>query len=120
VEHVRSRLGRQICSRLANNEGETVILTLSPAWEEEFHQSLTGDETMRQLAMAPSRVQDFVTESLQKLETAAAGGATAAIVTSARIRPFVRSIMERVRTQTSILSQNEIHPHTRLRNLGQI
>ena len=54
------------------------------------------------------------------LEEAAAKGHSAAIVTSATVRPFVRSVIERVRPQTMVLSQNEIHPHTRLKNLGQI
>ena len=54
------------------------------------------------------------------LEQAAEAGQAAAIVTSARARPFVRSVLERVRAQTMVLSQNEIHPHTRLKNLGQI
>ncbi|MEL7019135.1 MAG: hypothetical protein AAGL18_10445, partial [Pseudomonadota bacterium] len=67
-----------------------------------------------------SKVQDFVAASLAALEKAAAEGVSAAIVTSATARPFVRSIMERVRAQTSVLSQNEIHPHTRLRSMGQI
>jgi len=120
TEHVRSRLGRQICTKLAGNNGQTAILTLSPDWEEAFHSAIIGDEGNRHLAMAPSKIQDFVAQSLQMLEKAAASGVSAAIVTSATARPYVRSIMERVRRQTSVLSQNEIHPHTRLQNVGTI
>jgi len=32
------------------------------------------------------------------------------LVTSASIRPFVRSLVERFRSQTTVLSQAEIHP----------
>jgi len=120
TEQVRARLGRQICANLADMEGLTPIITLSADWEEEISQSLIGENQTRQLAMAPSRIQAFVTECLQKLEDCATKGANVAIVTTAGTRPYVRSILERVRTQTSVLSQNEIHPHTRLRNLGQI
>ena len=42
------------------------------------------------------------------------------LLTSPGIRPFVRSVVERVRPATVVLSQNEIHPKTRIRTLGQI
>jgi flagellar biosynthesis protein FlhA len=42
------------------------------------------------------------------------------LVTSSHIRPFVRSIIERFRAQTSVLSQGEIHPRVRLKTLGSI
>ena len=119
-EHVRARLARQICGALKSRDGATPILTLSAAWEHEFADALIGEGETRQLALAPSKLQEFVAAALKKLEQAAAAGETAAIVTSASIRPFVRSVLERVRAQTAVLSQNEIHPHTRLKNLGQI
>jgi flagellar biosynthesis protein FlhA len=120
AEHVRARLGRQICGALKSGDGAAPILTLSPQWEREFADALIGEGEQRQLALAPSKLQEFVAAAMKKLEQAAAAGETAAIVTSARVRPFVRSVLERVRAQTMVLSQNEIHPHTRLKNLGQI
>jgi len=39
---------------------------------------------------------------------------------SASIRPFVRSIVERFRAQTPVLSQAEIHPRARLKTVGSI
>ena len=120
VEHVRSRLARQICGGLKDQDGAAPIVTLSPSWESEFADALIGERESRQLAMAPTKLQEFVAGALQKLETAAQDGYSAAIVTSAGMRPFVRSVIERVRPQTMVLSQNEIHPHTRLKNLGQI
>ncbi len=120
AEHVRARLARQICGALRSADGAAPILTLSTQWEREFAEALIGEGDCRQLALAPSKLQEFVAAAMKKLEQAAAAGETAAIVTSARIRPFVRSVLERVRSQTMVLSQNEIHPHTRLKNLGQI
>jgi flagellar biosynthesis protein FlhA len=35
-------------------------------------------------------------------------------------RPYVRSIVERFRPQTIVLSQNEIHPKARIKTLGTI
>lgn len=120
TEHVRSRLSRQICSALLSADGTTPIVTLSSQWETELSQSILGDEEDRQLAMAPSRLKEFVAEALSKLEDAAQTGHSAAIVTSANARPFVRSVLERVRPQTMVISQNEIHHLARLTNLGQV
>ena len=36
------------------------------------------------------------------------------------MRPYVRSIIERFRGQTVVMSQNEIHPKARLKTVGTI
>jgi flagellar biosynthesis protein FlhA len=36
------------------------------------------------------------------------------------VRPYVRSIVERFRSHTAVMSQNEIHSSARLRTMGQI
>ncbi len=120
AEHVRARLARQICSAIKGADGAAPIVTLSMEWERAFAESLTGQGEDRQLAMAPSKIQEFVGAVLRRLEEAAAAGYSAALVTSASARPFVRSVIERVRPQTMVLSQNEIHPHVRLKNLGSV
>jgi flagellar biosynthesis protein FlhA len=120
VENVRARLSRQICGALKGPDGAAPIVTLSSSWEDEFAGALIGEPGEKQLAMAPSKLQEFVAAALSRLEEGARAGHSAAIVTSASVRPFVRSVIERVRPQTQVLSQNEIHPHTRLKNLGAI
>ncbi|RKP22963.1 FHIPEP family-domain-containing protein, partial [Syncephalis pseudoplumigaleata] len=47
-------------------------------------------------------------------------GEAPVLVTSAAIRPFVRSLVERFRAQTTVLSQAEIHPRARLKTVGSI
>jgi flagellar biosynthesis protein FlhA len=120
VEHVRARLARQISGAIRGADGAAAIITLSPEWERAFADSIAGEALDRQLAMAPSRLQEFAAALLRRLEDAAAQGHAAALVTSASVRPFVRTVVERVRPQTMVLSQNEIHPQIRLRNLGAV
>ncbi|MGD9799591.1 MAG: flagellar biosynthesis protein FlhA [Parvularculaceae bacterium] len=120
AEHVRARLARQICGTLKGADGAAPIVILSPEWERTFAENLIGAGDDRHLAMAPSKIQEFVAAVLRKLEEAAASGHAAALVTSAGARPFVRSVIERVRPQTMVLSQNEIHPQIKLRNLGVV
>lgn len=120
AEHVRARLARQICGALKGADGAAPIVTLSADWETAFSDNLIGAGQDRRLALAPSKIQEFVAAVLGKLEDAAASGYAAALVTSAGVRPFVRSVIERVRPQTMVLSQNEIHPQVRLRHLGSV
>jgi flagellar biosynthesis protein FlhA len=47
-------------------------------------------------------------------------GETPVLLTSPGIRPFVRSIVERFRATTMVMSQNEIHAKAKIRTLGQI
>ena len=70
--------------------------------------------------MAPSELQRFVRELQDSLEAHAMRGELPALVTTPGIRPFVRSVVERVRPATTVLSHHEIHPKARVRTLGQI
>ena len=74
----------------------------------------------KQLALAPSRLQEFIRGVRDAFEKAAVNGETPVLLTGPAIRPYVRSIIERFRGQTVVMSQNEIHPKARLRTVGQI
>jgi flagellar biosynthesis protein FlhA len=120
TEHVRARLSRQICNANANTSGVVPMVTLSPDWEQAFAESLMGDGEDRQLTMPPSRLQDFISAVRERYEELATTGEAPVLLTSPGIRPYVRSVIERFRPQTVVLSQNEIHPKARIKTLGQI
>jgi len=120
VEHVRTRLARQLCWQHKADDGALPIVTLSPEWDQAFAESLVGQGEDKQLAMAPSRLQDFIRAVRDVFERAAMSGETAVLLTGPQVRPYVRSIIERFRGQTVVMSQNEIHPRARLRTLGQV
>ncbi|MFO1035633.1 MAG: flagellar biosynthesis protein FlhA [Geminicoccaceae bacterium] len=119
-EHVRSRLARQIATAATGEGGYIPVLTLSAAWEQAFATAIVGQGDERQLAMAPSDLQRFVQDLRTAFEAQAFNGELPVLVTSPAIRPFVRSVVERFRPSTVVLSQNEIHPKARIRTLGQI
>ncbi len=120
VEHVRARLARQICAQNTSMNGYLPLIALSAKWEQAFAESLIGQGEERSLAMQPSRLSEFMVAVRDKFEQAAREGEAPVLVTSATIRPFVRSLVERFRSQTSVLSQAEIHPRARLRTVGSI
>ncbi|MDQ1154091.1 flagellar biosynthesis protein FlhA [Brevundimonas sp. SORGH_AS 993] len=120
VEHVRGRLARQLCWQHQAPDAALPIVTLSPDWEAAFAESLVGAGEDKQLAMAPSRLQDFIRSVRDTFERIAMTGENPVLLTSPLIRPYVRSIIERFRGQTVVMSQNEVHPKARLRTLGQV
>ena len=120
TEAVRVRLGRQLCWSNRGEDGALPIVTLSPDWEAAFADSLIGNGEEKQLAMAPSKLQDFIKNVREAFERAALAGDAAVLLTSPMVRPYVRSIIERFRGQTVVMSQSEVHPKAKLRTVGMI
>ena len=120
TEHVRTRLARQISESCANNQGVIPLISLSPAWEQAFAEALTGQADDLQLSMPPSKLQEFITQVRQIFERQAMLGEMPVLLTSPRIRPYVRSIVERFRPSTVVISQSEVHPKARIKTLGTI
>jgi len=120
TEHVRARLARQLCHANLSPAGYLPLVALSPAWEQAFAESIVGQGEERQLAMAPSQLQQFIQQVREAFDEASSKNEVPVLLTSPQIRPFVRSIIERFRAVTVVMSQNEIHASVRLRTLGQV
>jgi flagellar biosynthesis protein FlhA len=120
TEHVRTRLARQISDTNTTSEGVIQLVSLSPEWEQTFAESIIGAGDERQLSMSPSNLQEFITGVRQTFERHAMMGEMPVLLTSPNIRPFVRSIVERFRPSTAVMSQNEIHPRAKIKTVGQI
>ncbi|MBL8705459.1 MAG: flagellar biosynthesis protein FlhA [Rhodospirillales bacterium] len=120
TEHVRARLARQISEANVGRQGYIPLVTLTPEWEQAFAESITGQGDDRQLSMAPSRLQKFITTVRQVFERQAMLGEIPVLLTSPMIRPYVRSIIERFRPTTVVMSQNEIHPKAKIKTMAQV
>ncbi len=120
VEHVRGRLARQLCWQNRGEDGALPIVTMTPEWEAAFSDALIGNGDEKQLALPPSKLQAFIRAVRDTFERAAQAGESGVLLTSPQIRPYVRSIIERFRGQTVVMSQNEIHPRAKLKTIGQV
>ena len=120
TEHVRGRLSRQISDEASDDTGVIQMVTLAPEWEQAFAEAIVGQEDDQQLAMSPSKLQDFITAVRQTFERHAMMGESPVLITSPRIRPYVRSIIERFRPSTMVMSQNEVHAKARIKTVDQI
>ena len=120
TEHVRARLSRQLSDQYSADQGYIPLVTLSPDWEQAFAESLVGQGEDRQLSMAPSKLQEFMQSVRTTFERYAMMGEIPVLLTSPGVRPYVRSIIERFRPATVVMSQSEVHPKARIKTLGQI
>ena len=118
TSHVRSRLARQLSDSHTGPNGFIPLVTLSPEWEAAFTESLVGPPEDRQLAIAPSRLGEFMQKFRSVYESAAMEGSV--LLCSGPIRAHVRAIVERLRPATPVLAQSEIHPRARIRTLATI
>jgi flagellar biosynthesis protein FlhA len=120
TEFVRSRLSRQICHVNTNHEGFIPVVALSSEWEQLFARSLVGEGDDKQLSMTPSKLQEFVATVKKVYEDQAMKGYIPILLTNSSIRPYVRSIIERFKPTTVVMSQNEIHYKAKIRTLATI
>lgn len=121
TESVRAHLCRQICHHNTNREGFIPIIALSPEWEQAFIDNLVDDGTGgRQLSMQPSKLQDFVERVKKSFDEQATKGHLPVLLTSSYTRPYVRSVIQRFRPATVVMSQNEIHYKAKIRTLASI
>ncbi|MCB4824781.1 flagellar biosynthesis protein FlhA [Roseicella aerolata] len=117
---VRARLARQLSEAARGPGGYVPLIALSPDWEIAFAESLAGPPEDRQLAMAPTQLQEFMQRLREAFDAAAAAGEAPVLVCSGAIRAHVRAIVERFRPATMVLSQAEIHPRARIRTVGTV
>ncbi len=120
IGHVRARLARQISDSNTGPGGYIPLVTLSPDWEAAFAESLVGPPEDRQLAIAPSRLGEFMQRFRVVFEAATAAGENPVLLCSGPIRSHVRAIVERLRPATPVLAQAEIFPRARIRTVGTI
>ncbi|MAI07354.1 MAG: flagellar biosynthesis protein FlhA [Magnetococcales bacterium] len=120
TEMVRQRLSRQICTSHQDHEGVVNIVALSGAWEKEFSASIHIDGDERQLAMEPTKVQQFIKSTRDIFDTQMMSGIQPVLLTSPSMRPFVRSVIERSLPSISVMSQAEIHPRIKIKTVASI
>ncbi len=120
VEHVRTRLARQICTAYLDKKQQLPIVSFSAQWNRNFLEALSGEGKNRQLAMPPSRLQDFIVKLRNIYDAYPFGEPLPVLVVAPVLRPYVRSIIERAKPQVAVLSQAEIHPRITLRTVAQI
>jgi flagellar biosynthesis protein FlhA len=108
-EHVRQRLSFQLVAMLRREDGTIPLIQLAPDWEEIFaaHQ-LDGREGAIDIALPPDRFESLTTGIAEQVNDAGGRGVSPAVVTSARRRRFLRTVVAAKGLNTPVLSFEEI------------
>ena len=124
----RTRYHHRTCARPAGAPAlspSPVARRLSAAgravagWEQAFAESIVGQGEDRQLAMAPSQLRNS-SRGARPLRRSRRARMKCRSCSPVEFRPFVRSIIERFRPQTVVMSQSEIHASARLKTVSSI
>ena len=116
----RRRLARQISDSHVGSAGYIPLVTLSPEWETAFAEALIGPSEDRQLAIAPSRLQEFIARFRFVFDALSSAADMPVLLTSGGVRVHVRAVVERLRPGTPVLAQGEISPKVRIRTLDTL
>lgn len=114
IEHVRTKLKRQITSSVIADDGVMHIIAIDPVVEQNFINSLTGDNDNKQIGVPPTELQQFIFNLSNAYGKSLNDNGNAAIVVSDVLRRPIRNLTERAIPEAKILSQNEIYPRTKL------
>lgn len=119
IECARQALARSICKQVVNDQGQLLVLTLSPEIERQFSQSLNKTAQGTMLALDPG----IAREVLQKLNDAVAvapNSSNPVLLVSGAIRYHLKRLTERFVPNLAVLSHSEIAPNAEVISVGVI
>jgi flagellar biosynthesis protein FlhA len=121
VEHVRVRLGPQICGEAASN-GVLSVLRLGSRWDLFFHESLRRDSKgeIVEFNAEPALIEQFGQEAGTAIRERLERGDIFAVVTTPEARPYVKMIIGRLFAGLPVLSHLEISRGVDIKSLGSI
>lgn len=121
VEHVRVRLGSQICSDLAV-DGVLGVLRLGPRWDLFFHERMKRDAKGEILGFDadPAQIEKFSSEAGAAIRERMEQGESFILLTTPEARPYVRLLLSRSFPAQPVLSHMEIGGGVQIKSVGSI
>ncbi len=109
AEHVRQRMGFQIVAGLKRQDGTLPLIQLAPEWEDLFarHQ-IDGDRGQADVALPPDQFQRLSAGVADRLAQAMANDTQPALITSARRRRFLKTLVAAKGLTLPVLSYEEL------------
>ena len=108
-EHVRQRLGFQLVAGMRRDDGTIPLVQLAPEWEDTFlAYQVEGSHGALDVALPPDRFEALTTGLASMIGDAGNRGVIPAVVTSARRRRFLRTVMVAKGLTNPVMSYEEI------------
>ncbi|WP_320143789.1 flagellar biosynthesis protein FlhA [uncultured Cohaesibacter sp.] len=121
VEHVRVRMGQQICGDLAKG-GKLCVIRLGNRWDLAFHEALKRDAKgdIIEIDLEPQLVEQFGQQLTKVVHEQAANQQSYALLTTPEARSYVRMIVERLFPTLPVLSHLEVSRGVELITIGSV
>ncbi|MEM9972282.1 MAG: FHIPEP family type III secretion protein, partial [Pseudomonadota bacterium] len=119
-EHVRQKLAFQIIAEVRSSDGTVPLVQLAPEWEQTFAAYTLAEGGASDVALPPDVFQKLTGSVAEKLNTAGDAGHFPALVTSARRRRFLRTILGAKGISNPVLSFEELAGETRPSLIGLV
>ncbi|WP_421905865.1 flagellar biosynthesis protein FlhA [Mameliella sp.] len=108
-EHVRQRLGFQLVAGMRRDDGTIPLVQLAPEWEETFNSyQVENSQGALDVALPPEKFEALTSGLADTIGEAGQRGVSPAIVTSARRRRFLRTVMVAKGLSNPVMSYEEI------------
>lgn len=121
TEVVRQRLGQAICQGLVGDAPSLQVLTLDPAIESQFLQSLQASAeagTAQSFVLDPRLSEQLMKRLVQHAERMMKSNLLPVLLCSPELRRHVRSLSERVMPHLRVLSMTEVPSTLELKSFG--
>lgn len=120
-EHVRQRMGFQLVAGMRRPDGTIPLIQLAPEWEETFvTYQMDGGQGALDVALPPDRFEALTKGLAEQIGDAGSRGVVPAVVTSARRRRFLRTVMAAKGMTSPVMSFEEIGVEARPTLVGVV
>ncbi len=120
-EAVRQRLHLQLIEPLKRADGSVPLLQLAPEWDGVFSDyALNGDHGGGDVALPPELFHKLTQGTAEKLASLSEDGVFPAIVTSAKRRRYLRTVLSAKGVSAPVLSFEELGTHVKPALMGQV
>jgi len=120
TEYTRAGLARQICKQHQMPDGTLPVITMDPQLEEAIINSVQQTEGASYPVLPPDMVQTLNRNLTQAIEKAISLNYQPIIMSSPRVRMYVRRLVERMFPSLVVLSHSEVTPDIRVKSVGQV
>jgi flagellar biosynthesis protein FlhA len=120
TERVRHRLGHAICQGLLGESSALQVITIEPALESQFMQSVRQAEAGQPLVLDPKATELFIAKLVAHAERMMRGNLLPVLLCSPDLRRHMRGLSERVLPHLRVLSMTEVPQSIELKSYAVV